>query len=249
MTRDGSPPPSRPLRATAQPMATTAKIANSLTKTGADMGPQYRRHFSLPPSRRARAESDMSRHPHHRDPAVRRPAPGHLRPAQEGRGVPAAALPRELRPVDLRRARRLRRQHAGASAATAASTTTPRSRRSCAWRRRTASAASWSAARGILSTPAASCVDPQARAPFGGIILSASHNPGGPDGDFGIKYNTANGGPAPEKITEAIWQRTRARSSATARSTRPTSTSTARRARARRDDASRSSIRSPTTPT
>ena len=44
---------------------------------------------------------------------------------------------------------------------------------------------------------------------FGGIILSASHNPGGPDGDFGIKYNIANGGPAPEKITEAIYQKSR----------------------------------------
>lgn len=58
---------------------------------------------------------------------------------------------------------------------------------------------------GILSTPAASCVI-RKYATFGGIILSASHNPGGPDGDFGIKYNTANGGPAPEKITEAIYQ-------------------------------------------
>ncbi|MFA6204053.1 MAG: alpha-D-glucose phosphate-specific phosphoglucomutase [Gallionella sp.] len=57
---------------------------------------------------------------------------------------------------------------------------------------------------GILSTPAASCVI-RKYATFGGIILSASHNPGGPDGDFGIKYNTANGGPAPEKITEAIF--------------------------------------------
>ncbi len=58
---------------------------------------------------------------------------------------------------------------------------------------------------GILSTPAASCVV-RARAAFGAIILSASHNPGGPDGDFGIKFNTANGGPAPEKLTEAIWR-------------------------------------------
>jgi len=59
---------------------------------------------------------------------------------------------------------------------------------------------------GILSTPAASCVV-RARRAFGAIILSASHNPGGPDGDFGIKFNTANGGPAPEKLTEAIWRR------------------------------------------
>ena len=56
---------------------------------------------------------------------------------------------------------------------------------------------------GILSTPAASCVIRKQRA-FGGIILSASHNPGGPEGDFGIKYNIGNGGPAPERITEAI---------------------------------------------
>jgi len=58
---------------------------------------------------------------------------------------------------------------------------------------------------GILSTPAASCVIRKYET-FGGIILSASHNPGGPDGDFGIKYNTPNGGPAPEKITEAIFE-------------------------------------------
>jgi len=60
---------------------------------------------------------------------------------------------------------------------------------------------------GILSTPAASCVIRKTQA-FGGIILSASHNPGGPEGDFGIKYNTGNGGPAPEKITEAIYRHT-----------------------------------------
>ncbi len=58
---------------------------------------------------------------------------------------------------------------------------------------------------GILSTPAASHIIRQHQT-FGGIILSASHNPGGPDKDFGIKYNTANGGPAPEKITEAIFE-------------------------------------------
>ena len=57
---------------------------------------------------------------------------------------------------------------------------------------------------GILSTPAASCVIRKSGA-FGGIILSASHNPGGPTEDFGIKYNTGNGGPASEKVTEAIF--------------------------------------------
>jgi phosphoglucomutase len=56
---------------------------------------------------------------------------------------------------------------------------------------------------GLLSTPAASCVIRE-RGTNGGIILSASHNPGGPEGDFGIKYNIANGGPAPEKVTDAI---------------------------------------------
>jgi len=61
---------------------------------------------------------------------------------------------------------------------------------------------------GILSTPAVSAVIRRRRA-SGGIILSASHNPGGPEGDFGIKYNGANGGPAPESLTGAVYQRTR----------------------------------------
>ena len=61
---------------------------------------------------------------------------------------------------------------------------------------------------GILSTPAASHLI-RKNATDGGIILSASHNPGGPDGDFGIKFNTPNGGPAPEKITEAIYAATK----------------------------------------
>ncbi len=60
---------------------------------------------------------------------------------------------------------------------------------------------------GILSTPAASCVIRKNKA-FGGIILSASHNPGGPHEDFGVKYNIGNGGPAPEKVTSAIFDRT-----------------------------------------
>lgn len=59
----------------------------------------------------------------------------------------------------------------------------------------------------ILSTPAASCIIRKHHA-FGGLILSASHNEGGVDGDFGIKFNGANGGPAAERITDAIYART-----------------------------------------
>ncbi len=62
---------------------------------------------------------------------------------------------------------------------------------------------------GILSTPAASAVIRKYKA-FGGIILSASHNPGGAKEDFGIKYNVENGGPAPEKITDAIFAKSKA---------------------------------------
>ncbi|HLF21973.1 MAG TPA: alpha-D-glucose phosphate-specific phosphoglucomutase, partial [Aestuariivirga sp.] len=65
---------------------------------------------------------------------------------------------------------------------------------------------------GLLSTPAASNIIRQYKA-FGGIVLSASHNPGGPDGDFGIKYNSGNGGPAPEKITDKVFARTKTISS------------------------------------
>lgn len=61
---------------------------------------------------------------------------------------------------------------------------------------------------GILSTPAASNIIRKYQT-LGGIILSASHNPGGPDQDFGIKYNTANGGPAPEKVTNAIFAKSK----------------------------------------
>jgi len=60
---------------------------------------------------------------------------------------------------------------------------------------------------GILSAPAVSAVI-RTRQAFGGIVLSASHNPGGPDGDFGIKYNASNGGPANEALTEAVYART-----------------------------------------
>jgi len=65
---------------------------------------------------------------------------------------------------------------------------------------------------GLLSTPAASAVIRKNNA-FGGIILSASHNPAGPNGDFGIKYNIGNGGPAPENITGSIFDNTQTISS------------------------------------
>jgi phosphoglucomutase len=61
---------------------------------------------------------------------------------------------------------------------------------------------------GILSTPATSCVIRKYKTD-GGIILTASHNPGGPDADFGVKYNIQNGGPAPEQITEEIWAKSK----------------------------------------
>ncbi len=60
---------------------------------------------------------------------------------------------------------------------------------------------------GILSTPAMSAVI-RSRRLAGGIVLSASHNPGGIDADFGVKFNASNGGPAPEEITDRIYQRT-----------------------------------------
>ena len=73
----------------------------------------------------------------------------------------------------------------------------------------------WCGTDGLLSTPATSAVirtrsrGLDGMAPFGGFILSASHNPGGPDEDFGIKYNGANGGPAPEKATKKMEEGTK----------------------------------------
>jgi len=72
----------------------------------------------------------------------------------------------------------------------------------------------WCGTEGLLSTPATSAViRSRARglkgmSPIGGFILSASHNPGGLDEDFGIKYNGENGGPAPEKVTDKIFKET-----------------------------------------
>ncbi|KAI0766063.1 hypothetical protein BC629DRAFT_1539925 [Irpex lacteus] len=65
---------------------------------------------------------------------------------------------------------------------------------------------------GILSTPAASNVIRKYKA-YGGILLTASHNPGGPNNDFGIKYNVSNGGPAPESVTDRIFEKTKTISS------------------------------------
>mmetsp|Transcript_127237 Transcript_127237/g.368380 ORF Transcript_127237/g.368380 Transcript_127237/m.368380 type:complete len:694 (-) Transcript_127237:113-2194(-) len=70
----------------------------------------------------------------------------------------------------------------------------------------------WVGQDGLLSTPAASAVIRNREGgfvPFGGFILSASHNPGGIDEDFGIKFNCENGGPAPEKVTDAIFENTK----------------------------------------
>ena len=60
----------------------------------------------------------------------------------------------------------------------------------------------------ILSTPAASNIIRKYKA-TGGILLTASHNPGGPNADFGIKYNVSNGGPAPESVTNQIYAKTK----------------------------------------
>lgn len=70
----------------------------------------------------------------------------------------------------------------------------------------------WIGQHGLLSTPAVSAVirEREGGAAYGGIILTASHNPGGIDEDFGIKYNVGNGGPAPESLTDAIYARTQA---------------------------------------
>lgn len=68
----------------------------------------------------------------------------------------------------------------------------------------------WVPVNGLISTPAVSCVirEREAGCAIGAFILTASHNPGGPANDCGIKYNTEGGGPAPESLTDAIFART-----------------------------------------
>jgi len=70
----------------------------------------------------------------------------------------------------------------------------------------------WIGKDGLLSTPAVSAVirerGPRWQKAFGAFILTASHNPGGPDEDFGIKYNCEHGQPAPEKLTDEIYNNT-----------------------------------------
>jgi phosphoglucomutase len=70
----------------------------------------------------------------------------------------------------------------------------------------------WPALQGLLSTPAVSAIlrekGPTWQKPFGAFILTASHNPGGPEEDFGIKFNCENGGPAPETLTGPIYAQT-----------------------------------------
>lgn len=65
----------------------------------------------------------------------------------------------------------------------------------------------WVGVHGLVSTPAASAIirERENGCCYGGILLTASHNPGGPDGDFGVKFNTDNGGPAPEIVTDKIY--------------------------------------------
>ena len=146
---------------------------------------------------------------HGRDHAVRRPEAGHLRPAQEGPGVPGSRT----------MSRTSSRRSSTASRASQGQTLVVGGDGRYYNREVVQKVIRMAAANGfgrVLVGPGRPALDPgrlgviRGREAFGGIILSASHNPGGPDGDFGIKYNIGNGGPAPEKITDAIFARTKA---------------------------------------
>ncbi len=146
---------------------------------------------------------------HRRHHALCRPEAGHVGPAQEGAGVPAAST----------MSRTSSSRSSTALEGFDGKTLVHGRRRPLLQPRGHPERSSRMAAAngfgrvmvgqgGILSTPAASNIIRKYKA-FGGIILSASHNPGGPHEDFGIKYNIDNGGPAPEKITDAIFERTK----------------------------------------
>ena len=161
-------------------------------------------------------------HPHH---AFFRPEAGHIGTAQEGQGLPAAQLCREFHPVGVRCGRGQGRRDPGDRRRRALPQPRRDPDRDPHGRRQWLRQGRWSGSGGILSTPAASHIIRKHGA-IGGLILSASHNPGGPDEDFGIKYNIANGGPAPEKVTEAIFARSKDDRPLADASTPPTSTST-----------------------
>ncbi len=158
--------------------------------------------------------------------ALHRPEAGHLGPAQEGAGVPAAAT---MSRISSSRSSTALDGFKGKTLVIGGDGRYLQPTTSIQTIIRMAAANGFGKVMvgqgGILSTPAASHVIRKYKA-FGGIILSASHNPGGPDGDFGIKYNIGNGGPAPEKITDAIFARTKVIDRYQDRRHRPTSTST-----------------------
>ena len=139
--------------------------------------------------------------------AVQRPATGHFGVAQEGAALPTAELRRELRTVDLRRARGLSRDKTLVIGGDGRYYNREVIQTVVRMAAAKASEPCWSAR--AASFPPRLLRTSSARKAFGGIVLSASHNPGGPDGDFGIKYNVGNGGPAPEKMTEAIYAKTK----------------------------------------
>src|SRR5476649_754882 len=151
-----------------------------------------------------RSDHDHTKNQHQ---AFRRPAARHFGPAQKSHRLQPAPLSRKFRPERFQFAGGLRRQDAVLGG-------DGRFHNRVAIQLILKMAAAHGFGKvmvghaGILSTPAVSCVIRKHKA-FGGIILSASHNPGGPDGDFGIKYNITNGGPAPEQVTEKIFDQTK----------------------------------------
>ena len=146
------------------------------------------------------------------DGAFEGPEAGHFRSAQEDRRLPAAWLPRELHPIDLRRAADGElagstlvvsgdgRYHNAAAIQTI-----------CRMAAANGVARVWVGVGGLLPPRRPrrrSSASARAASRPGGILLTASHNPGGPDNDFGVKYNVQNGGPALESFTNAVYEHT-----------------------------------------